>query len=155
MFGSRPKVQSWLDTFRKPHLCAVAGLARNMSIVSVTSAESLKPFIRASEDKTRTECWFLVICGILSFLVHTATRFAFEQLGHTKRCKTQEKIYPFIVRPTIEVILEHGPSHLKDGIESDSGEKLNDANTLHTCSTACCPRGELRSLLKNTRWLSF
>jgi hypothetical protein len=127
VFGSSSKGQSWLSTFRKPEDSALASLAHNISKVALAGAEALKADIQASNDKVRIERWFLVFCEFLYFFMHIANRLAYKELGHAKRCKFQDELYPLLVRPNIEAIVGHWPANLKDGIERDFIEKLGDA----------------------------
>jgi hypothetical protein len=135
MFGLLRKAESWFGTFRKPQHPAVVALAEKITRASLTVAESLKPYIRAPDDKTRMLCWWSVTCEFLYLFMHVANRFAFKHLGHAKRCKFQNEIYPLIARPVIEVIFGHWPSHLKDGMESEFRENLNNAEMEYgTCT---------------------
>lgn len=59
--------------------------------------------------------------------MHMANRFAYEELSHENRCKVQNELYPLIVPPTIETIFGHWPVNLKEGLEREFKDKLNNA----------------------------
>jgi len=120
-------MRSWLNTFREPERSAVAILGNRLFEVSLRNAEALKASIHAKEDKDHTQRWFMVVCEFLYFFMHLTNRFAYGELGHEQRCKVQDQLYPLMVRPTIESIFGHWPPNLKDGMEKDLTEKLNDA----------------------------
>jgi hypothetical protein len=128
MFGSGKKRQSsWLSTFRKRELTPLAVLAQNISRVAFAGAEQLKPHIQSLDEQKRMERWFLLVCEFLYFFMHMANRSAFKELGHAKRCKFQDELYPLLVRPNIEAICGSWPTDLKDRLERDFTEKLGDA----------------------------
>lgn len=120
-------MRSWLNTFRKPDVPVIGRLAHSIVEVSLRNAEALKPSIHAKDDKDHTQRWFTVICEFLYFFMHLTNRFAYGELGHEQRRKVQDQLCPFIVRPTIESIFGHWPPNLKDGMENEFIEKLNDA----------------------------
>jgi hypothetical protein len=120
-------MRSWLNTFRKPEVPPVADLANRIVQASLNAAEALKASIHAENDKDHTQRWFLIVCEFLYFFMHMASRFAYGELGHERRCKMQDQLYPLIVRPTIESIFGHWPQNLKDGMESEFIEKLGNA----------------------------
>lgn len=120
-------MRSWLNTFRKPEMPPVADLARRIVQASMTDAEALKASVQAKDEKDHTQRWFTVLCEFLYFFMHMTNRFAYAELGHERRCKMQDQLYPLIVRPTIEAIFGHWPQKLKDGMESDFIEKLGNA----------------------------
>lgn len=140
MSGSQPKSSSWFSTFRKPEDSAVTVLAENISKSSLLGAEQAKPLLNAANEREHHEQWFLVLCEFLYFTLHLANRFAFNLLGHEKRCKFQREIYPLVVRPTIEAVVGHWPEHLKDGIERDFQEKLDDAELEYGACTKIVDR---------------
>lgn len=120
-------MRSWLSTFRKPEVSPIGNLARCIVQVSLSDADALKSSIRAEDDKDHTQRWFVVVCEFLFFFMHLTNRFAYGELGHERRCKVQDQLYPLIVRPTIESIFGHWPTKLKDGIETEFVEKLGAA----------------------------
>lgn len=120
-------MRSWLNTFRKPEIPPAGNLARRIVQSSLTDAEALKSSIRATDEKDHTQRWFAVVCEFLYFFMHLTNRFAYRELGHEKRCKVQDQLYPLIVRPTIESMFGHWPQNLKDGMERDFMEKLGDS----------------------------
>lgn len=122
-------MRSWLSTFRKPDVPPVADLARRIVQASMTDAETLKASIHAENDKDHTQRWFAVLCEFLYFFMHMTNRFAYGELGHERRCKIQNQLYPLIVRPTIESVFGHWPQRLKDGMETEFIEKLGNAET--------------------------
>jgi hypothetical protein len=111
-------MRSSLSTFRKPEVPPVADLARRIVLVSMTDAEALKASIHAKNDKDHTQRWFAVLCEFLYFFMHMTNRFAYGELGHERRCKIQDQLYPLIVRPTIESVFGHWPQTLKDRMEN-------------------------------------
>lgn len=70
-----------------------------------------------------------VLCEFLYFFMHMTNRFAYGELGHERRCKIKDQLYPLIVRPTIESVFGHWPPNLKDGLESEFIEKLGHAES--------------------------
>ena len=138
-------MQSWLSTFREPDIPPIADLANRIVKASLNGAETLKPSLVAADEEDRTRRWFTVICEFLYFFMHLTNRFAYAELGHEQRCKIQKELYPLIVRPTIESIFGHWPPKLKDGLENDFVEKLNDAEVEY---------GECKQLLDSEHPLS-
>lgn len=122
-------MRSWLSTFRQPDVPPVGDLARRIVQTSLSDADALKSSISATDDKDRTQRWFAVVCEFLYFFMHLASRFAYRDFGHEKRCKVQDQLYPLIIRPTIETIFGHWTPKLKDGLEAEFIEKLGHAET--------------------------
>jgi hypothetical protein len=120
-------MRSWLSTFRKPEVPLVGDLARRIVQASLGDAEVLKSSIQAKDDKDHTKRWFAVVSEFLYFYMHLTSRFAYKGLGHEQRCKVQDRLYPLIIRPTIESIFGHWPQHLKDGIENDFIKNLGNS----------------------------
>jgi hypothetical protein len=120
-------MRSWLSTFRSPEVPPVADLARRIVQFALSDADALKDSIRAKDNKDHTQRWFAVVCEFLYFFMHLTNRFAYRELGHEQRCKVQDRLYPLIIRPTIESIFGHWPTELKDRIEGDFVEKLGDS----------------------------
>ena len=109
------------------NLAGVRDLARRIVIASLKDAEALKSTIHAKDDKDRTQRWFAVVCEFLYLFMHLASRFAYREFGHERRCKIQDQLYPLIIRPTIESIFGHWPQNLKDGMETEFIENLGKA----------------------------
>lgn len=124
---AHPQSESWLSTFRQPDIPAAGRLALRIGEVSLRNAEALKGLIHAEDEKEHQRRWFTVVCEFLYLFMHLTNRFAYGFLGHEKRCKMQDQIYPIIVRPMIQTIFRHWPSNLKEGMEGDFADKLNDA----------------------------
>ncbi|MGC1483301.1 MAG: hypothetical protein WA789_05865 [Candidatus Acidiferrum sp.] len=122
-------MQPWLDTFRKPDVPPVADLAQRIVKASLGNAEALKVSIQAGDEKDRMLRWFALVCEFLYFFMHMANRFAYGELGHERRCRMQDRLYPLIVRPTIESVFGHWPVSLKDKMEGEFIEKLGIAET--------------------------
>ncbi len=122
-------MQPWLNTFRKPEVPPVADLAQRIVKASLFNAEALKASIQAEDEKDHTLRWFAVVCEFLYFFMHMTNRFAYGELGHERRCKVQDRLYPLIVRPTIESVFGHWPVNLKDKMEGEFIEKLGNAET--------------------------
>jgi hypothetical protein len=120
---------SWSSTFRQPEVPPVSDLARHIVQISLSDADALKSSISATADKDHTQRWFAIVCEFLYFFMHLASRFAYRDFGHEKRCKMQDQLYPLIIRPTIETIFGHWPPNLKDGLETEFIEKLGHAET--------------------------
>lgn len=120
-------MRSRLNTFGERELTVVADVAQQIFEASLVNGEVLKASIQAADEKEHTRRWFTVVCEFLYFFMHITNRLAYRELGHERRCEVQRELYPLIARPTIEAICGHWPHKLKDGMENDFGEKLNDA----------------------------
>ena len=122
-------MRPWLNTFRKPEIPPVADLAQRIVKASLSNAEALKESIHAGDEKDHTLRWFAVVCEFLYFFMHMTNRFAYGELGHERRCRVQDQLYPLVIRPTIESIFGHWPVNLKDKMESEFIEKLGNAES--------------------------
>ncbi len=120
-------MQPWLDTFRESEHPPIADLARRIFRASFNGTQALMSSVRDEDYIGRTERLYLVQFEFLYFFMHMASRVAFGELGHERRCKMQDQLIPLIVQPTIESIFGHSPANMKDKMESEFIEKLNNA----------------------------
>jgi len=109
---------------------ALSKLGKKVFEKSLLCAESLKPDLEERFGKGTKEFrskYFPVLFEFMCFFLHLTNRSAFARLGHEKR----NKLYDALVPPTIDAMIEtyfgHWPKNLKDGIERDFYNNLNNA----------------------------
>jgi hypothetical protein len=98
-------------------------------------------------QKERDEAWFDLVCEFLYCLLHVADRFAFSILGAEGRTKL---IYPLglLVAGTLtETHLAHWPLELKERIELEFMENLNEAQREYSAGNELL--AETKPLSKN------
>jgi hypothetical protein len=109
---------------------ALSKLGRKVFEKSLLCAESLRPDLEQKFGKDSKEFrskYFPVLFEFVYFFLHLTSRSAFAQLGHEKRKKLQDVLGPPAVDAMIETYFGHWPKNLKDGIERDFYNNLNNA----------------------------
>jgi hypothetical protein len=109
---------------------ALSKLGKRVFERSLLCAESLRPDLEAKFGKDSKEFqskYFPILFEFMYFFLHLTNRSAFAQLGHEKRVKLQGELGRPAIDAMIETYFGHWPKNLKDGIERDFYNNLNNA----------------------------
>lgn len=92
--------------------------------------EALKPDLERKFGKDTEEFnskYIPVMFEFMYFFLHLTDRYAFGQLGEERRNKLVEELVPTTIAIIIEVYFAKSPKHVKEGIEKELYNNLNNA----------------------------
>ncbi len=110
----------------KPRGHPIFRLAGAIITSACSCAEALRPFMSFQTEKENRNNWFYVVFEFLYFFMHLTNRCAHGILGPDKAA-LQEWVGPPIVHSVIEGFFGHWPDDLKEGIQAEFYEKLNES----------------------------
>lgn len=117
----------------KKNESAILKLSNKIFENSLLCAESLKPNLEEKFGKDNKEFYskyILVLFEFMYFFLHLTSRSAFSQLGPEKRNKLTGELVPLMIADTtrtLQALFGHWPKNLKDRIERDFYNNLNNA----------------------------
>jgi hypothetical protein len=120
------KTQKIINRVESEH-AAVRPISKAVLGAALACADAVKPFIQFSNEDDRKDKEVLVRFEFLYFFMHLACRLTFAAKGDAMRTRLQNIMGPVLVRTAVEMICGHWPQNLKDRIQSEVYEKLNEA----------------------------
>lgn len=117
---------------------SIAGLAQEIFMKSIQSAEAVKPYIYERLGKGSQESsykWVEVLYEFTYFFMHLASRIAKEGFGEERGAILQSKLADLVVGPTVEAVFGRAPPDLKAGMKNEFYKNLNRAEEEYTKCT--------------------